>query len=84
MTDFAISWVLGHQQFFIGAATGYAIAHIPEAVYFAFHQAMKIPWLRVAVVKNPEQAKNILRLIESELEKDIDAEAVTKPAEPTK
>jgi len=85
MTQMLLNYAVSHQQFFVGAATGYALAHIPDATLFAFHQAMRVPWFRAAILSNPEQAKKVLRQIESELEKDIDAEAATaKTAEVTK
>lgn len=77
MTQMLLNYAVSHQQFFVGAATGYAIAHIPEATLFAFHLAMRIPWFRAAILANPEQAKKVVKAIADELSKDIDAEAGT-------
>jgi len=79
MGQLLVGYVVSHQQYFLGIATGYAVAHIPEATLFAFHQAMRVPWFRAAVLANPEKSKAILKQIESELEKDIDAEAAKPP-----
>ena len=75
MGDLVLTWAAHHQQYFLGLATGYAVAHIPEAVCYAFHLAMRVPWLRAAIVADPAKAKSIIKAIETELEKDIDAEA---------
>lgn len=77
MGEFALSFVVNHREYFMGVASGYAVAHIPQAVCFAFHYAMKVPWFRAAILANPAQAKSIIRAIEQELEKDIDAEVAT-------
>ena len=85
MGDFAISFVLNHREYFEGLATGYAVCHIPQVVCFAFHTAMKVPWLRAAVIANPAQAKAIIAQIKDELDKDIDAEVgAPKPVEKPK
>jgi hypothetical protein len=78
--DMIVSFALAHREYFYGLATAYAISHIPQAVAFAFHLAMKWPWLRAAVVANPAQAKAIVDSIRSELDKDIDEEASPAPA----
>lgn len=78
MTNLIINWAMNHQQYFIGLATGYALAHIPAMVLYAFQLAMKIPWLRAQVVANPKQAKEIVDAIAKELDKDIDEEAAKK------
>ena len=82
MSQMLLNFALSHQQYFLGLATGYAIAHIPEAVLFVFHLAMKIPWLRAAVVANPAKAKAIIDAIHDELDKDIDAEVAAPIAAP--
>lgn len=80
----AIDYVMAHQQYFLGIATGYAVANIPKCVLLVFKFAMRVPWIRAAVVSNPAQAKAIVDSIRDELDKDIDAEAAapapTKPA----
>lgn len=73
--DLVVNFALAHREYFYGMATAYAISHIPQAVAFAFHMAMKWPLLRAAVVANPAQAKAIVDAIRDELDKDIDAEA---------
>jgi predicted NBD/HSP70 family sugar kinase len=75
MSNLLINWALDHQQYFIGLASGYALAHIPAMVLYAFKLAMKVPWLRAQVVANPKQAKEIVDAIAKELDKDIDNEA---------
>ena len=88
MGQLALNFIAAHQQYFLGIASGYAIAHIPWVVLIAFHAAMKIPWLRAQVVSNPAQAKAIVDAIMQELDRDIDAEAAsaqpTAPAQPVK
>ena len=80
MGQLALNFVVAHQQYFLGIASGYAIAHIPAAVLLAFHLAMKIPWLRNQVVSNPAQAKAIVNAIQTALDADIDAEAAAAKA----
>lgn len=75
MGQFALNFIVAHQQYFLGIASGFAIAHIPAVVLLVFHLAMKIPWLRSQVVSNPTQAKAIVDAIQNELDKDIDDEA---------
>ena len=75
-------YLQAHQQFIIGAAAGYAVGHIPQVVLMVFHLAMKIPWLRAAVVANPKQAKAIIDAIHDELDRDIDAEAAPPAPKP--
>lgn len=70
----AEAFIMGHQGWFIGLAIGWILAHIPQIVLGSFKQAMKIPWVRGAVLKNPKQAKAIIDQIANELEKDIDEE----------
>lgn len=82
MGDMIINFAIAHKDYFFGLATGYAISHIPQMVCYVFHLAMKIPWLRSAVIQNPKQAKAIVDAIRDELDKDIDdevASAVPKP-----
>ena len=81
MSNIILNFALAHREYFLGLACGYAVAHIPEAVAFVFHQAMRIPWLRAAVVANPAKAKALIDAIQTELDKDIDAEsAAAAPA----
>ena len=80
MGQIALNFVVAHQQYFLGIASGYAIAHIPAAVLVVFHLAMKIPWLRSAVVNNPAQAKQIIDSIQKAIDDDIDAEAAAAKA----
>lgn len=84
MGQFAFNFAVAHREYLAGLASGYAIAHIPEAVLFLFHIAMRVPWLRAAVVANPTQAKAVVDAIAKELDKDIDSEAAgdTKPPAP--
>ena len=80
MGNLAISFIQAHQQYFIGIATGWAFAHIPAVVLAVFRLAMRIPWLRAAVVANPAQAKAVIDSIQAELDRDIDAEAASSKA----
>lgn len=80
MGNLAISFIQAHQQYFIGIATGWAFAHIPAVVLAVFRLAMRIPWLRAAVVANPAQAKAVIDSIQAELDRDIDAEAASAKA----
>lgn len=82
MGTIALNFVIAHQEYFIGVASGVAIAHIPQIVCYGFHLAMKVPWLRSAVVSNPKQAKAIVDAIAQELDKDIDEEAAAPAAPP--
>lgn len=83
MGNLIAGWVVNHQQYLLGIASGWALANIPKVVAIAFHYAMQVPWLRAAVVANPEQAKAIVAQIAAELDKDIDAEAAPAPIAPT-
>ena len=85
MTNLIINFALAHQEFVYGAAAGYAIGHIPQMTLMVFHLAMKIPWLRAAIIKDPKKAKAIIDAIHDELDKDIDEEAnsTQEPAAPT-
>jgi hypothetical protein len=80
MGNIAISFIQAHQQYFIGIATGWAFAHIPAVVLAVFRLAMRIPWLRAAVIANPAQAKAVIDSIQAELDRDIDAEAASAKA----
>lgn len=81
MTNLLINLALAHKEYLYGIATGYAIAHIPEAVLYLFKLAMRVPWLRAAILSNPKQSKEIIDSIARELDKDIDAEvAAEQPA----
>ena len=80
MGNLAISFIQAHQQYFIGIATGWAFAHIPAVVLAVFRLAMRIPWLRAAVVANPAQAKQIIDSIQKAIDDDIDAEAASSKA----
>lgn len=73
--ELLVSWATSHQQFVEGLAMGWALNHVPLVAGWAFHQALKWPWLRAAILKNPEQAKAIIDQVSKELEKDIDEEA---------
>lgn len=80
-----MNFVIAHKDYFLGLATGYALEHVPQAVAFLFHQAMRWPWLRGAILKDPARAKALVDSIRDELDKDIDAEAqaAKKPSPPT-
>ena len=80
MGQIALNFLVAHQEYFLGIASGFAIAHIPAAVLLAFHLAMKIPWLRNQVVSNPTQAKAIIDAIQKAIDDDIDAEAASAKA----
>lgn len=82
MGDIVINFALAHKDYFLGLATVYAISHIPQMVFYVFHLAMKIPWLRSAIVANPKQAKAIVDAIRDELDKDIDDEATSAVPKP--
>lgn len=73
--NFVMNLAVSHQEYLLGIASGYTLAHIPEATIFAFHLAMKIPWFRTAVISKPERSKAIIDAISGELKKDIDEEA---------
>ena len=78
--DIVASWAANHQQFLIGAAAGWGLNHIPLLVGLAFHQAMRWPWLRGLIIKNPEQAKALIAEVAKELEADIDKESAPPKA----
>lgn len=80
MENLLVSWALNHTQFFEGLATGWALAHVPTLTLYAFRAAMRVPWLRAAVVAHPDQAKAVINQIAAELDKDIDQEAKTAAA----
>ena len=79
MENLIVSLVLSHQQLIEGAVIGFAFGHVPQIVAFAFHQAMRIPMLRAAVLKDPAKAKALVDSIQQELDKDIDAESAAAP-----
>lgn len=79
----AEAFIISHQGWFIGLAIGWVLAHIPQIVLGSFKQAMKIPWIRNAVLKNPKQAKAIINQIADELEKDIDEEVSQEQPAPS-
>lgn len=82
LTNWGLSWVANHHQFLLGIAAGWAVAHVPLMVSFAFNQAMRVPYLRGLVLKNPEQIKAWIKEIEDTLEKEINEEvAGAKPEE---
>jgi len=83
MTDMIVNFVLAHREYLYGFAIGYALGHVPQMVSFAFNTAMKVPFIRAAVLSNPEQLKKMIDEIEQTLDKEIDEEvAASKPAPP--
>ena len=83
MGTLVLNFALAHKDYAIGVASCYAFTHIPEAVAFLFHLAMKWPLFRAAVVADPAKAKAIIDAIAKELEKDIDDEVLAPaPATP--
>ena len=79
MKNMLVNLAVAHKDFFIGAAVAYALGHVPEAVAFCFHQAMRVPFLRAAVTADPAKAKALIDQIAAELDKDIDQEASAPP-----
>lgn len=76
------SYALSHQEFLYGVVSGYALSHVPQLVGFLFHQAIRVPIIRQAILANPERSKQIIAEIEKELEKEIDIEAAKPQGEP--
>jgi len=70
----AMNWVVNHHEFLLGIAAGWAAANIPVLVGFVFDQAMKVPYLRALVLRNPAKIKAYIKEIEDALEKEIDEE----------
>lgn len=79
MENIIVGFLVSHHQLIEGAVIGFAFAHVPQVVAFAFHQAMRIPMLRAAVVKDPAKAKALVDSIAAEVDKNIDAEAASQP-----
>jgi hypothetical protein len=78
MQDIIVNYALAHKDYFYGIATGYALSHIPQAVHYAFHFAMKWPWLRSLVLRDPAQSKAVIDEVAKDLEKEIDEESGAK------
>ncbi len=74
MGNMAMNWVVNHHEFLLGIAAGWAAANIPVLVGFVFDQAMKVPYLRSLVLRNPAKIKAYIKEIEDALEKEIDEE----------
>lgn len=75
------SFIVNHHEYFVGIASGLALAHVPEMTLFAFHYAMKVPWFRSVVLSDPKRSKAVIAQIEQALEKGIDEEAQKADAE---
>lgn len=88
MGNLIMSFLMSHQDYIIGIAVGYALANIPQMVGIVFNAAMKVPFLRAAVLKNPEGIKKAIDEVEQAIDKEIDEEVelekkAAKPVTPS-
>ena len=72
------SYIVSNPGFLYGVAVGWALANIPKIVCFVFHQAIRVPFLRSAILSDPARSKAIIAQIQAELDKDIDQEAAAQ------
>lgn len=84
IVNFVVSYAVSHQDLITGFVVGYALGHVPQVIAFLFHQAMRVPFLRAAILSDPARTKKLIDDIHDELDKDIDAEADVKSAAPPK
>lgn len=54
-------------------AAGFVFAHLPWILGGAFSLALKIPFVRSAILSNPERSKEMIDSIAKELDQDIDS-----------
>lgn len=81
LENFAMNWVVTHQQLIAGIVTGYAIAYFPDMVLFLFDKAMDLPWFGNVVLSNPTRAKQTIDKIRDKLEADIDRRIAAQKAQ---
>ena len=68
--------------FALGSAAGYAASNVPQMTSMAFKVAMRFPPFKAAILANPKRAKEVIDLIEKELDREIDEAAGIKGDSP--
>ncbi len=71
--NWALHWALGHQQYLIGIASGYAAAHLRQVFDYLYDKADSFPAFHSFVTSHSDEIESGIAELADEAKKKIEA-----------